>query len=92
MTILVFGSAQHSVRGQVKVTMFDYIEEMLAAFEKADPKSSGTKSSAAPVNLFTVNEDCEKLKQNKAYQYQIFFHYRPNLVPQTDQPTDQPTE
>jgi hypothetical protein len=64
------------VRGQVKVSMFDYIEEILTAFEKAEPNCAGTKSSAAPVNLFTVNEDCEKISDQKAVE----FH---NLVAKT---------
>ena len=66
----------YSVRGQVKITMFDYVEEILTAFDKADPKGGGTKSSAAPLNLFVVNGDCEKLKPSKA----VTFH---NLVAKT---------
>ena len=51
----------YTVRGQVKITMIDYIDEILTAFDKADPKGGGTKKTAAPENLFKVNEDCEKL-------------------------------
>jgi hypothetical protein len=65
-----------SVRGQVKVTQFGYIEEILAAFDKAAPKAGGTKSSAAPNNLFTVDEDCKKIPAEKAVE----FH---NLVAKT---------
>jgi hypothetical protein len=65
-----------TVRGQVKITMFDYIEEILTAFDKAEPKGAGTKTSAAPENLFAVNEDCEKLPPEKA----VAFH---NLVAKT---------
>jgi hypothetical protein len=56
--------------------MFDYVEEILTAFAIAEPKGAGTKSGAAPDNLFTVNEDCEKLSSEKAVQ----FH---NLVAKT---------
>jgi hypothetical protein len=49
---------------------------IVIAFEKAEPKGAGTKSSAAPDNLFTVNEDCEKLPPDKA----VAFH---NLVAKT---------
>jgi hypothetical protein len=35
----------YTVRGQVKITMFDYVSEILAAFDKAEPKGGGTKSS-----------------------------------------------
>jgi hypothetical protein len=66
----------YTFRGQVKITMFDYIEEILNAFYKAEPKGAGTKSSAAPENLFTVNEDCEKLQPDKT----VAFH---NLVAKT---------
>ena len=66
----------YSVRGQVKITMLDYVEEILTAFDKADPKAAGTKTSAAPENLFIVNEDSKKLSANRAVE----FH---NLVAKT---------
>ena len=66
----------YTVPGQVKISMFDYIEEIITAFEKAEPKGVGTKTSAAPDNLFKVDEDCKKLKPNKAK----VFH---NLVAKT---------
>jgi hypothetical protein len=42
----------YTVRGQVKITMIDYVDEILTAFDKADPKGRGTKTSAASENLF----------------------------------------
>jgi hypothetical protein len=66
----------YSTRGQVQVSMFPYIEEILSAFDKADPKASGTKTSAAPDNLFKTDDDCEKLSPSRAVQ----FH---NLVAKT---------
>jgi len=65
-----------SVRGRVKISMYDYIEEILTAFDKAEPKCAGTKSTAAPGDLFKVDEDQEKLPTKKA----IEFH---NLVAKT---------
>jgi hypothetical protein len=56
--------------------MFDYVDEILTAFDKAEPKCGGTKTSAAPDSLFKVDENCEKLKQDKAVE----FH---NLVEKT---------
>jgi hypothetical protein len=56
--------------------MLGYVQEILNAFDKAEPKGSGTKSSAAPSNLFKVDEDCEKLDETQA----IAFH---NLVAKT---------
>jgi hypothetical protein len=66
----------YNVRGQVKITMFDYVDEILTAFNKAEPKGGGTNTSAAPGSLFKVDENCEKLKQDKA----VKFH---NLVANT---------
>ena len=66
----------YTVSGQVKITMTDYIGEILSAFDKADPKGRGTKSSAASENLFKIDEDCEKLQPKKAVE----FH---NLVAKT---------
>ena len=62
--------------GQAKVMMLNYVKEILTDFAKSDPKATGTKSSAAPENLFVVNEECEKLSTDKSVQ----FH---NLVAKT---------
>jgi hypothetical protein len=66
----------YTVRRQVKISMFDYVNEILTAFDKAEPDGAGTKASAAPVNLFTVDEDCMKLPSKKMVE----FH---NLVAKT---------
>jgi len=66
----------YSVKGQVSLSMLEYIDEIIAAFDKADPKAGGTKTSAAPENLFTTNDDCDKLKPDKA----VAFH---NVVAKT---------
>jgi hypothetical protein len=52
---------EYTVRGQVKITMFDYVNEILTAFDKAEPKGDGVKTSAAPDSLFKVDERCAKL-------------------------------
>ena len=59
----------YSEPGQAKVTMLNYVKEILTAFAKADPKATGTKSSAAPDNLFVVNEECEKPSNDKSVQF-----------------------
>jgi hypothetical protein len=59
----------YTIGGNAKITMFDYVNEILTAFDKAEPKGAGTKSSAAPDNLFMVNEDCNKLPSEKAVQF-----------------------
>jgi hypothetical protein len=51
----------YTARGQVKITMFDYVDEILTAFDKAEPKYCDTKTSAAPASLFKVDESCENL-------------------------------
>jgi hypothetical protein len=66
----------YTVHGQVNITMFNYVDEILAAFDKAEPRGGGTKTSAEPDILFKVDESCEKLKQ---YKY-VDFH---NLVANT---------
>ena len=58
-----------STKGQCKVTMLDYVREIIADFEKAAPKEEGTKLCAAPKDLFKVDEDCEKLSARKADKF-----------------------
>ena len=50
--------------------MFSYIKDILTAFEKADLKGKGAKSSAAPNTIFVVKEDCKKLDQGKVLEFQ----------------------
>jgi hypothetical protein len=45
-----------NVRGQVNITMFDYVDEILTTFDKAEPKGGGTKTSEAPDSLFKVDD------------------------------------
>ncbi len=60
----------------MKITVTDYIDEILHAFNKADPNGKGTKTSAAPKSLFRIDEDCKKPQPEKA----VAFH---NLVAMT---------
>jgi hypothetical protein len=60
----------YSARGQVRITLIDYIDEILSAFGKADSKGLGTKTSAAPENLFKTDKDCEKLQPDKTVEFQ----------------------
>jgi hypothetical protein len=59
----------YTVCGQVKITMFDYVDEILTAFEKAEPKGGSTNLSASPESLFKVDKSCEKLEQDKAVEF-----------------------
>jgi hypothetical protein len=38
----------YTVRGHVKISMFEYVDEILPAIDKVDPRSGGTKTSARP--------------------------------------------
>ena len=49
-----------------RINMLDYIDEILTESDKTDPRNIGTTSSAAPENLFKVDEECEKLIPDKA--------------------------
>ena len=37
----------YTVRGQFQITMIDFLDKVLIAFDKAEPKGSGTNTSAA---------------------------------------------
>ena len=56
----------YTTKGLCKVTMLDYIEEIIKNFYKMDLKATGTKTSAAPSDLFVVKEDCTKLTKEKS--------------------------
>jgi hypothetical protein len=56
----------YTTTGQVKITMLKYIQEILTAFDEADPKAIGTKTSAASEDLFKINEDSPKLGSHLA--------------------------
>jgi hypothetical protein len=55
--------------GSVEVSMFDYVDEILATFDKAAPDSKGTKTSAAPSDLFKVDKDAKKLDPRAKDQF-----------------------
>ena len=56
----------YSVKGKVNITMLYYINEIMEWLEKAELEASVNKSSAAPLNLFVVDEKCEKLIKEKS--------------------------
>ena len=62
--------------GTVKVSMIDYINEIIAALDKLYPIGLWVKTRAAPEDLYKVDEDCDKLSPDKAKM----FH---NLVAKT---------
>ena len=58
----------YSEDGLCKISMVKYMEESLAAFEKVSG-SFNVKDSAAPKDLFLVNESIEKLPKDKSEQF-----------------------
>jgi hypothetical protein len=68
---------------QCRITMIDYVDEIVAAYDKAlgeldddgfsavKKKSNPARTSAAPDDLFVVDEDAEKLSEESS----IAFHH-----------------
>ena len=52
--------------GTFKVSMIDYIDEIIAAFDKAESRGRGIKTIAAPEEIYKVDEDREKISPEKA--------------------------
>ena len=49
--------------------MFENLKAILETFDKIYTKAKGTKKSAAPEILFTVQEDCKKLDKERREQF-----------------------
>ncbi len=70
-------SLDFSHKGKCVVTMYDYVDRIIKAWDEAVAKhEQGFKpvtrqkyNLAAPGNLFTVKEDCEKLPEGMAADY-----------------------
>ena len=52
--------------GNVKVSMIYYIDEIIASFDKAEPRGCGIKTSPTPEDLYKADKECEKLSPEKA--------------------------
>ena len=59
----------YSTVDQLKITILDYIDELMDAFDEAGPMSGFTKSSTAPSNLLKVDEDCKNLNTKRAVEF-----------------------
>ena len=55
--------------GTFKVSMIDYSYEIIASFDREYPRRRGIKTSAAPDDLYKVDEDCEKISTNKTKMF-----------------------
>ena len=59
------------VAGQVKITMFGYIQEMLEDFHRFDPSKTVYRTPAAD-HLFKVRDDQPKLNEQKSQTFHTF--------------------
>ena len=60
-----------SIAGQVKITMFDYIQEMLKGFHKFDPSKTVSCTPVAD-HLFKARADQPKINEQKAQTFHTF--------------------
>ena len=60
-----------SVAGQVKITMCDYIQEMLEDFHKYEPSKTVSRTPASD-HLLKVQDDQPKLNEQKAQTFHTF--------------------
>jgi hypothetical protein len=51
----------YTIRGQVKITMFDCVDEIITALDKAEPKGGGTKGFDQ--------------QAHEAHQHSLFLYY-----------------
>ena len=56
----------YSEKFQVKITILDYINEIMECLDKVEPKAIGTKNISTPLNLFVFDEDRGKLIKKKS--------------------------
>jgi hypothetical protein len=59
----------YTVSGQVKITMFDYVDEIITAFDKSEPKGGGTKTSEAPDSLFKVGKIVKNSSKTRLWSF-----------------------
>jgi hypothetical protein len=59
----------YGIKGQCAVTMFEYLEECIEAYDQATSHKHRTRTCAAPADLFVVQEDSEKLSKKKGEQF-----------------------
>ena len=72
-------SLDFTTAGQVKVTMFDYIKEMVDDFTKINPNTKIAPNLAA-LHLFKVNEEADILdekKRRKLFIHMLLRHFLP---------------
>ena len=53
----------------MRITILDYVNEILDDFDKSDPTGGGTQSSAAPDINFKADKDCKKINTKRAVEF-----------------------
>jgi hypothetical protein len=66
-------------RGILEISMFGYVEEILATFDEADTTEGGAKTSATTEDFFKIDEDSEKLGEVIRTLRDIFL-YQPKTL------------
>ena len=61
----------YSTRGEVKITMYNYISEIITDFKKYDPSNKNARTPAAN-HLFKVRDDQKKLPETLAQVFHTF--------------------
>ena len=61
-----------STRGEVKITMFDYVKEIVSQFAKFDSSVTKTALTPAAEHLFQINDDATPLPKDEATVYHNF--------------------
>ena len=54
---------------QVKITMLDYIDGILNAFDKSDQTGGVTKSNVVPDIIFKVDKYCKEINAKQAVEF-----------------------
>ena len=66
----------YSTRGEVKITMYNYIRDIVTEFKQYDPSNKNARSPAGN-QLFKVRYDQKKLAESLA---QVFPTFRPSSL------------
>jgi len=64
----------YTVKGKVKISMYDYIDKMLAELPS---DMNGVSTTPAALHLFNVDDSAEKLDEDNA---QLFHHLVTKLL------------
>ena len=55
--------------GTVKFSMIYYIDEIIAAFDTAEPRGRGIHNISVPEDTYKVDEECDNISPDKAKMF-----------------------